>query len=43
MLYPNQKHPWYKKSCDQELEKGLDEKDKYCLCDNTAKEKYMQY
>ena len=26
-LYPNQKHCWYKKSCGQELEKGLDEKE----------------
>ena len=25
--YPNQKHPWCKKSCGQELEKGLDEKE----------------
>ena len=26
-MHPNQKHPWYKKSCSQELEKGLDEKE----------------
>ena len=26
-LNPNQKHPWCKKSCGQELEKGLDEKE----------------
>ena len=26
-IYPNQKHPWCKKSCGQELEKGLDEKE----------------
>ena len=24
---PNQKHPWCKKSCGQELKKGLDEKE----------------
>ena len=27
MKNPNQKHPWCKKSCGQELEKGLDEKE----------------
>ena len=27
IINPNQKHPWCKKSCGQELEKGLDEKE----------------
>ena len=26
-LYPNQNHPWCKKSCGQELKKGLDKKE----------------
>ena len=26
-MNPNQKHPWYKKSCGQELKKGLDKKE----------------
>ena len=26
-LLPNQKHPWCKKSCGQELKKGLDKKE----------------
>ena len=26
-LDPNQKHPWCKKSCSQELKKGLDKKE----------------
>ena len=27
LILPNQKHPWCKKSCGQELKKGLDKKE----------------